>query len=51
LRRNSGRDEFAGAQAAVTALTNSNLFLGQSPLFFQTLQQLAEAADAAQRQL
>jgi hypothetical protein len=44
-------DEFAGAQAAVTALTNDNLFLGQSPLFFQTLKQLAEAADAAQREL
>ncbi len=44
-------DKFAGAQAAVTALTNDNLFFGQSPLFFQTLKQLAEAADAAQRQL
>ena len=44
-------DKFAGAQAAVAALTNDNLFLGQSPRFFQTLKELAEAADAAQRQL
>ncbi len=44
-------DKFAGAHAAVTALTNDNLFFVQSPLFFQTLKQLAEAADAAQRQL
>jgi hypothetical protein len=44
-------DKFAGAQAAVTSFTNDNLFLGQSPQFFQTLIQLAEAADAAQREL
>jgi hypothetical protein len=42
-------DRFAGAQAAVTALTNDGLFIGQSKKFFQTLQQLAEEADAAHR--
>ena len=40
----------AGAGAAVTALTNSGLFIGQSPAFFQTLSSLAQAADAAFRQ-
>jgi hypothetical protein len=44
-------DQFSGAQAAVAAFTNDNLFFGQSPLFFQTLKQLAEAADAATREL
>lgn len=43
-------DRFAGAQATVTALTNSGLFTGQSKAFAKTLQQLAEEADAAQRQ-
>jgi len=42
-------DKFAGAQAAVTALTASRLFIGQSAEFFDTLRALAEAADAAQR--
>ncbi len=40
----------AGAQAAVTGLTNSGLFLGQSAEFFQALHDLAHAADAATRQ-
>ena len=40
-------DKFAGAKAAVQALTNDNLFDGQSNSFFQTLQQLAEEADEA----
>ncbi len=40
----------AGAGAAVTALTGSGLFAGQSPAFFQTLNGLAHAADAAVRQ-
>ncbi|MEO7724629.1 MAG: hypothetical protein ABIU29_08090, partial [Chthoniobacterales bacterium] len=40
----------AGAQAAVTGLTNSGLFQGQSAEFFQTLHDLASAADAATRQ-
>jgi hypothetical protein len=43
-------DRFAGAQAAVTALTNDGLFTGQSQKFFQTLKQLAEEADAAHRE-
>jgi len=43
-------DRFAGAQAAVTALTNDGLFTGQSTKFFQTLTQLAEEADAAFRE-
>jgi hypothetical protein len=42
-------DRFAGAQAAVTALTNDGLFIGQSPKFFNTVMRLAEAADAARR--
>ena len=42
--------QLAGAQAAVTGLTNSGLFKGQSPAFFQTLSSLAQAADAACRQ-
>lgn len=41
--------ENAGAMAAVTALTNSGLFIGQTPEFFQTLQDLAQAADSASR--
>lgn len=40
----------AGASAAVTALTNSGLFIGQSDAFFQTLAGLALAADSAIRQ-
>jgi len=43
-------DRFAGAQAAVAALTSDGLFIGQSAKFFQTLNQLAEAADAAHRE-
>ncbi len=43
-------DRFAGAQAAVTALTNDGLFIGQPPKFFQTLKQLAEEADNAHRE-
>jgi hypothetical protein len=42
-------DKFAGAQAAVAALTASGLFIGQSSEFFDTLSALAVAADAAQR--
>jgi hypothetical protein len=41
--------EKAGAVAAVNFLTNSNLFQGQSPAFFDFLRQLAQAADAASR--
>lgn len=42
--------ELAGAQAAVTALTSSGLFIGQSQDFFDALSGLATAADAAVRQ-
>jgi hypothetical protein len=43
--------ETAGAAAgAVKALTDDGLFIGQPQAFFDLLQQLAEAADAAQRQ-
>lgn len=41
--------ENAGAMAAVSALTSSGLFTGQSRAFFRTLQELAQAADAALR--
>jgi len=44
-------DRFAGARAAVKALTNDGLFIGQSARFFQTLKQLAEDADAATREV
>src|SRR5205823_2297778 len=37
----------AGAMAAATFLTNMGLFIGQSGEFFQTLNDLAAAADAA----
>jgi hypothetical protein len=43
-------DRFAGAQAAVAALTADGLFTGQSTQFFQTLKQLAEEADNAHRE-
>jgi len=42
-------DKFAGAMAAVAGLTASGLFIGQSQEFFNTINALAEAADAAQR--
>ncbi|HEY1987134.1 MAG TPA: ferritin-like domain-containing protein [Terracidiphilus sp.] len=42
-------DKFAGASAAVAALTASGLFTGQSKRFFKTLTELAAAADAATR--
>ncbi|HTE91782.1 MAG TPA: hypothetical protein VK639_22720, partial [Terriglobales bacterium] len=44
-----GTTPHSGAVAAATALTNSNLFMGQSPQFFDTLNALAQAADAARR--
>jgi hypothetical protein len=44
-------DRFAGAKAAVAALTGDGLFVGQSAKFFQTLKQLADEADAATREL
>ncbi|MGD0567877.1 MAG: hypothetical protein ABSA78_05690 [Candidatus Sulfotelmatobacter sp.] len=42
-------DQFGGAKAAAAGLTASGLFIGQSAEFFDTLNTLAEAADAAQR--
>jgi hypothetical protein len=42
-------DRFAGAVAAVASLTADGLFTGQSKLFLNTLQGLAERADAAIR--
>jgi hypothetical protein len=44
-------DKFAGARAAAAGLTASGLFLGQSKKFFATLEALADAADAAVRQV
>jgi hypothetical protein len=44
-------DKFGGAQAAVQALTNDNLFDGQTPEFFKAVKELAEEADAAKREL
>jgi hypothetical protein len=43
-------DKFAGAQAAIQAFTEDGLFVGQSTKFFDTVQQLAEEADAARRE-
>jgi hypothetical protein len=43
-------DQFAGARAAVKALTASGLFIGQTKEFFSALQDLADDADAAVRQ-
>jgi len=42
-------DKFGGAMAAVKGLAASGLFIGQSQQFFNTLQAMAVAADAAQR--
>jgi len=42
-------DAVGGAMAAAAGLTASGLFIGQSAEFFDTLNTLAEAADAAQR--
>ncbi len=42
-------DQFAGARAAVAGFKASGLFLGQTQEFLDLLDQLAEAADAAQR--
>jgi hypothetical protein len=41
----------AGAMAAVKALTASNLFKGQSKEFFDTIRDLAQAADEAEREV
>jgi hypothetical protein len=44
-------DKFAGAVATIASFTADGLFVGQQPKFFQVVNQLAEAADAATRQL
>jgi hypothetical protein len=44
-------DRFAGARAAIKAFTDDGLFIGQSDQFFDTVQKLADEADAATREL
>src|SRR5580658_1962470 len=44
-------DQFAGAVATIASFTKDNLFLGQSPEFIQTVNQLAVEADAARREI
>lgn len=44
-------DKFGGAMAAVTALTGTNLFWGQSSEFFAVLKKMAAEADTAQRRI
>ena len=43
-------DKFAGAVATIASFTADGLFKGQSPEFFKVVNQLAQAADAAERQ-
>ncbi len=43
------QDQFAGARAAIASFTADGLFLGQTQKFLNTLQRLAEEADAATR--
>jgi hypothetical protein len=42
-------DKFAGAVATIASFTADGLFVGQSKEFFKVVNQLAEEADAAQR--
>ncbi len=42
-------DKFAGAAATIASFTADGLFKGQSPEFFNVVNQLAQAADAAER--
>jgi hypothetical protein len=42
-------DKFGGAVAAATGLVGSNLFMGQSKKFLNTVMQMAQEADAARR--
>jgi hypothetical protein len=44
-------DKFGGAVATIASFTSDGLFVGQTPKFFQVVNQLAEEADAATRQL
>ena len=48
IRPSDDRD--AGAQAAIASFTASGLFEGQSAQFFEVVNRIARAADAAQRQ-
>src|SRR5580700_5377829 len=43
-------DKFGGAVATIASFTADGLFVGQTPKFFQVVQQLAEEADAATRE-
>jgi hypothetical protein len=43
-------DKFGGARATAAFLTSMNLFAGQPKEFFNTLNKLADSADAARRQ-
>ena len=42
-------DKFAGAVATIASFTADGLFKGQTPEFFKVVNQIAQAADAAQR--
>jgi hypothetical protein len=44
------RDKFGGAVATIASFTADGLFEGQTPEFFQVVNQLAQAADAAHRE-
>ena len=44
-------DRFGGAVATIASFTQDGLFVGQSARFFQTVNQLAQEADAARRQI
>jgi hypothetical protein len=44
------RDKFGGAVATIASFTADGLFEGQTPEFFQVVNQLAQAADAARRE-
>jgi hypothetical protein len=44
-------DKFAGAVATIASFTADGLFAGQTQRFFQVVNQLAEEADAATREL
>jgi hypothetical protein len=43
-------DKFEGAAATIASFTADGLFVGQSKEFFRVVNQLAEEADAAQRE-
>jgi hypothetical protein len=45
------RDKFGGAVATIASFTSDGLFVGQTPKFFQVVNQLAKEADAATREL